>query len=133
MRDEDDETQSRSTRVRAGHAVVRPDGILQVWMHDVEHDEAGARELLGALRRLVDSGEEVPILIDLTDSGIVERQVGRIFATEGDVSCAQAFLVDSAFTRILANLILRYASAPQPSRLFTSEDEAVRWLRGFLR
>ena len=117
---------------RAGRVSLRSDGILRVRMHPVDHDQDSARELLAATRELL-RGAVVPVLVDMRDTGSIDRGARSVFATEADFARAQALLVASAFTRIMANLFLRVGSPSQPARMFTDEVHATRWLRGFLR
>ena len=43
-----------------------------------------------------------------------------------------AVLVDSSVSRVLGNVFLGFNKPAYPTQLFTSEDEAVAWLKGFL-
>jgi hypothetical protein len=40
----------------------------------------------------------------------------------------QAIVIDSKISSYFANLFLKFSQPKVPTRLFTSEDEAVRWL-----
>ncbi|MBN2813704.1 MAG: hypothetical protein JXQ80_06470 [Bacteroidales bacterium] len=44
-----------------------------------------------------------------------------------------AILVDSKISSSFANLYLRFSKPKVPTRLFTSEEEALRWLREQIR
>jgi hypothetical protein len=41
----------------------------------------------------------------------------------------QAILIDSKISSYFANIFLKFSQPKVPTRLFTSEDEALRWLR----
>jgi hypothetical protein len=46
---------------------------------------------------------------------------------------ALALLVGSALSRVIGNFALAASRGRLPMRLFTSQVEAIQWLRGFLR
>jgi len=45
---------------------------------------------------------------------------------------ADAFVINSVALKIVGNFYIRYNKPVRPTRLFTDEAEAVRWLRTFL-
>ncbi len=64
---------------------------------------------------------------------MVDRAARYVFATTRTepISCAMGLLVDSPVSRIIANFFLGLDKLPFVTRLFTSETEAVGWLRQF--
>jgi len=122
----------RTAETRTVTITFGEDGILVVRSHP-GHDQSAddARENLETCRQLV-GDKKAPVLVDLRQMGVLENQARKVYATEADFALAQAMLVDSAFTRIAANLFIRIANPVQPTRMFSSEDEAIQWLKGIL-
>lgn len=46
---------------------------------------------------------------------------------------ADAFVINSVALKLVGNFYIRYNKPTRPTRLFTDETEALRWLRTFLR
>lgn len=124
---------SRTMRTRSGVVSLGGDGILRFRaIPGVEHDEEGALDNLSELRQLA-SGKLRPVLIDLREVGVVAREARQAYANLADFAAAQGLLVGSAFTRIVGSVFLRVNRPQQPARMFTVEEEAVQWLKGFLK
>ena len=79
-------------------------------------------------------GKRKPVFIDISQIGGISREARQYSAGEGvnDVLTALAILISSPLTRALGNLWFGINKPMFPSRLFTSEDEALAWLRNFL-
>jgi hypothetical protein len=82
--------------------------------------------MLGGVRR--------PILVDFTDMRSVSRDARKYFAGEetAKIESAAALLVRSPLARAIGNFFMGFNKPSIPTRLFTSEAEALEWLRGFL-
>ena len=123
------ESQTRCTKTVT---IELSDGIVIV--RSIAHQDQGfvdAVENLQICRELLD-GASAPILIDIRQSGIVNRAARKTYASQGEYILAQAMLVDSAFARVAANLYIRVANPKHPTRMFNSEVDALRWLEGYL-
>ena len=46
---------------------------------------------------------------------------------------AQAIIVDSPVSRLIGSFFLGLNKPPFPTKLFTSEADAVEWLKGYLQ
>ena len=122
----------RTAETRTVTITFNEDGILVVRSHTgKDQNESKARENLETCRRLL-GDKKAPVLVDMREMAALDKQARKVYATESDFALAQAMLVDSAFTRISANLFIRIARPIHPTRMFTSEDEALQWLKGFL-
>ena len=123
--------EARVIPTRTGSVFVRQDGIACYQAAGKrDHHEQDARENLAACRQLVGS-KRVPVLVDMREAGSMTRQARQAYAGEADFATAQALLVGSAFSRIVANLFMRVSPPDQPTKMFSSEQEAGGWLRGF--
>ena len=122
----------RTAETRTVTITFGEDRILVVRSR-VGHDqnESDARENLATCRQLA-GDKKAPVLVDMRQMATLDKQARKVYATESDFAMAQAMLVDSAFTRISANLFIRIARPLHPTRMFTSEEEAIAWLKGFL-
>ena len=101
---------------------------------------AGAEETLDDARANValclqrNAGRRRPLLVDLRGAKSQSAEARAYMAgPEGlKVSQAVGLLIGSPVSRVLGNLYLRLNKPPIPTRLFTSEEEALAWLRSFL-
>lgn len=109
------------------------DGILRIVPVDRRPQNArDAEENLAIARRIV--GErQVALLVDLRESGPLEREARLVYATQVDFAVAQALLVDSIFSTVAANLYLRLTHTRFPMKIFRDEAAATEWLKGFVR
>ena len=96
-------------------------------------DLADAREIIAAVGSL-GQGRRRPLLADLRNVRSLSRE-GRAYfagAETAKVESACALLVSSPLSRALGSFIVRLMNPLIPVRLFTSEDAALVWLKGFL-
>ena len=111
------------------------DGIIHALVREgAEETEASARHhadlmfaLAGGLRR--------PILVDLRKMRSMDRGARIVYSGPQGAryAIALALLVDSPLSRIIGNFFLSLnRSRLYPTRLFTSESDALAWLFGFL-
>ena len=100
---------------------IRP-GIAQT-VTDAELNLAAALDLREGRRR--------PILVDIREAVPLAADVRRYYSGPVLKSfSAMALLIHaSPLGRMIGNVYLRVANTPIPTRLFTSEDSAVEWLR----
>lgn len=80
-------------------------------------------------------GKQTPALIDMTGLVAIERDARLYFAGEetARVESAAALLINSPVARAIGNFFMGLNKPIVPTRLFTSEEEALAWLKGFLR
>ena len=121
--------------MRMGDVWLGADGIVR------------AKVLLpGAIQELPDSIECVaavtqvaggvprPLLTDITRIHFVSHDARKYSARPENTKAASAhgMFVGSAVSKLVGNLYLKLNKPKVPSRVFTSEDEAIQWLKGFL-
>jgi hypothetical protein len=103
------------------------DGILRLeWTRGVVLDAPNAQLAMDRVNEMC-GGRPTPLLIDMATTESVSRAARAVFAKRCDAS-AIALLGSSAVDRVLANFFLGVNAAPVPTRFFTDDDEAVRWL-----
>ena len=102
-------------------------GILRLeWTRGVVIDAPNAQLAMDRVNEMC-GGRPTPLLIDMATTESVSRAARAVFAKRCDAS-AIALLGSSAVDRVLANFFLGVNAAPVPTRFFTKDDEAVRWL-----
>ncbi|MBF0352680.1 MAG: hypothetical protein HQM11_16730 [SAR324 cluster bacterium] len=75
-----------------------------------------------------------PLLVDARHSKSVDKAARAYLASEGAKNLsAFAILVESPLSRMIGNFFIGLDKGPIPTRLFTSETEALRWLGEFLQ
>lgn len=120
---------TRTSRIRLGE-----DGIVRADIFPgVEQTLEDAKEQVAAVWK-VGHGRKRPVLVDMREVKSLSREARVYYANDETARfrSASALLVSSAVTRVLASFFLGLNKPNHPVRLFTSEDEALDWLRGFL-
>lgn len=100
--------------------------IHLLWEPHVRIEAPDARAAMAAVNAIA-QGAEYPLLVDMTSTRSLSRQARAVFTTP----CAAtriALLGTSPVDRILANWSLGVQNLPCPTRFFTAEPEAIRWL-----
>jgi hypothetical protein len=75
-----------------------------------------------------------PILVDLTGLKSMSRDARKYFSgpETAKVESAAALLVNSPIAKAIGNFFMGLNKGLIPARLFTSEAQALEWLREFL-
>ena len=111
--------------------VAQVDLLSQVLV--VANAEIGLAEIeaILAVQDEILEGKAAPSLIDMRQIKSTTREA-REYSTGAKYTPAVALLIASPISRILGNFFINYSQPPYPTRLFTSEDEALDWLKGFV-
>ena len=112
---------------------LRGDGIVQaVNLSRSQITLADAKENVTAVLKVA-NGKRVPLFVDTTSVRSVTREARLYYREEAAVhATAAAILVGSTISRVIANFVVGLDNPAIPARLFTSETEAIEWLKGFL-
>jgi hypothetical protein len=131
-----------SKRDAEGEVVTTPISRLWLAADGIGRVEylPGAKVTVDALRAQFDGafrlsgGKAVPALVDIREIAFADREATSFLAGAevARVTKAAAALVDSPMSRYLGNFFIRFYRPPYPTRLFTSEEEALKWLKEFL-
>ena len=117
-------------RTSTADICVRRDRIVRLVARPSErkHTVEEAAENVALLADIA-AGGRLLLLVDLRLGGPTPRAPRKIYA-EGmkRIAKAIAFIVESSFSRINANLFMKLARLEIPVRAFTSTDAAVEWL-----
>lgn len=110
---------------------LRGDGIIVQRLRDgAKQTLADARENVAAFAALCDGHKHV-CLVDGRGALTAEPGVREYYAgpEAAQHATALALLVGSASMKVIANLFLSFNKPRVPTRMFTSERDAVAWLR----
>lgn len=116
-----------------GRFRLRAEGIGEVRPHEKWVDSlTAAQDNVAAMTSLVGANNLTPWLIDLRDMRSTSREARQYYAKSPEalaiVSCI-ALLVGGPSSRVLGNFFLGLNRPAYPTRLFTSESEAILWLQ----
>jgi hypothetical protein len=121
--------------VRSQSISLGDDGIVRTKMQPgvFELDIGDARDVIQAVGSLC-GGVPRPALVDLRELRSMSRDCRRYFAgpETARVEAAVALLVISPVARAIGNFFMGLNKPLVPTRLFTSEADAVAWLREFV-
>ena len=107
------------------------DGIIRVKIKPhIDLNLADAQEALRAIDGLCE-GRKRPVLVDITEIKSMDREARVFFAgpETAQVESAAALVVRSPLTRAIGNFFMGLNKPLFPTRLFTSEAEALSWLK----
>jgi len=110
------------------------DGILRGEARaDSDQTLGDAKEQI-ELHRADHAGKRRPILIDIRKVRSVSREARTYYAgyAAAELYSAAGFIVESPVSRAIGNFFLGLNKPVFPTRLFSSEAEALAWLRQYL-
>lgn len=84
--------------------------------------------------RALTEGRKTPILIDIREMKGISRECRQYFAGE-DVAqerSAAAMIIGSSLTQIIGNFFIGLNKTKFPTRLFTDEEKARKWILEFV-
>lgn len=119
---------ARIQRNEHGVVSVRINGGAQQSLADAKENLAAAISETG--------GQRSPLLIDIRRAKPLDADARHHYSgqTLVDAFLALALLVEaSPFGRMFGNVYLRIAKPGVPTRLFSDETEAAKWLNGYRR
>jgi hypothetical protein len=124
-----DEIVTRTTVVR-----LEASGIVRVTaLPGSVQGLAEAEENMRAFMQLA-GGRAHPMLLDIRQMKSQDREA-RLYYAESESAqliSAVAIIIGSPISRVLGNFVLGFSKADAPTKIFTSEHEAVAWLREFV-
>jgi hypothetical protein len=113
---------------------LREDGILQAeTLPNTSMALADAVEAIKA-QAIVARGTKRPLLVNLQSIKSIDRDA-RVYlggAEAAKVVNSTALLINSPLGRVIGNFMIGLNKTLYPTRLFTTEAEAVEWLEEFL-
>jgi hypothetical protein len=125
----------RSVSFPPGRAWIDDEhGLVRVsWDQGSSVTVVEAKAQFEAMKSLVE-GRRYPCLVDLRNVFEANREARQFYGKpqRAEVVSACAILVGaSGVAAVIGNFILRFRGSALPTKLFTTEDEAVEWLKEF--
>jgi hypothetical protein len=108
--------------------------MIRITLFGIEETRADAQRTSAAIVTLA-AGTLRPALVDIRSMHMLTRDVRTYSMETQDIHMvsAAALLVRSPLSRMIGNIIMKiFAPAGIPLRLFTAEDNAMTWLKGFV-
>lgn len=75
--------------------------------------------------------EPCPLLVDIRDMAYIDREGRALFEKAIGVS-AVGLLIGSPISKVIGSFFIGLNKTVTPTKLFTSESEALQWLKSFL-
>ena len=119
---------------RIGKVWLSDDGILQQeHVPNTEITLQDAKELTNAYVKL-SNGKPRPVLVYMQGVKSVTREARQYFGEHitPQNMIAVALLSNSPVTNVIGSFFLRFHKTDSPVKLFSSETEALKWIKGFL-
>jgi hypothetical protein len=109
------------------------EGIIQAISKPTDLTLDDAREAITKLADLF-GAERHPIVVDLTGLKSMSRDARKYFAgpDTAKVQSAAALIIRSPMAKAIGNFFMGFDRALIPTRLCTSHEEALQWIRQFL-
>lgn len=107
-------------------------GIIKVTLPPNQMIEEPQGRVAGAAVRSLAHGRRLPVLLVMTGVVGVSAEVRHLYVNSVAPS-AVALLGESPVDRVIAHYLLRWKTETTPAQFFTSEPDAVAWLRQHTR
>ncbi|MDQ3048088.1 MAG: hypothetical protein M3R27_11105 [Bacteroidota bacterium] len=124
-----------STDLPASTVSLRNDGILQIYMKPgITIKLEDAKAVVKVFEDL-GKGKKYPLLF-IAGSFTLASTDARNYASGHDANIytiASAFVVNNIAQKLMGNAYISFNKPPTPTKIFTSETEAVKWLKTFPR
>lgn len=125
----------KETILPFGFIKLRSDGILHTHFDikmEISIDQS--KQVYEAAYALT-NGKAYPNLFTASKFMIPDKETRDFMITEKRLAltCADAFIVDSLAQRIMGNMYIKINKPPVPSQLFLNQEDAIKWLRTFIK
>ncbi len=112
---------------------VRTDGILQITMKpNVKLNLADGEAMVKLFGELGNKKKFLLLFIAGNDTSVATEARYYASTPEANVyTIASAFVVKNIAQKLLGNAYVTFNKPVTPTRIFTDEDEAVKWLKAF--
>lgn len=110
------------------------DGIVRiVWIPGAEVTLENAQETMAAYLK-VNQGKRRPLFVDTKSMRSLARGARTYYASEyaAQIASAVAIIIGSPVSKVLGNFYLGVSNPHLPTRLFSSEEQALEWLKEYI-
>ena len=120
---------AEETVLQSSLIVFGNDNILRVRIKEgVTIDLEQAKIMNENMKRHAGNGK-IPVLLDARVSYSWDKDAQQYIADHSEWRLATAVLSDNPFSRLLSNTYKKIFKPPYPSKLFTQEEKAIKWLK----
>jgi hypothetical protein len=112
---------------------LRSDGIMHIRISPEKEESVElVKKMVEKLGEMVNY-TQIPILIRHEEFALPGKANRDYWATKEacPYSKAEAFMINSVALQLIANFYLRINRPERPTRMFSNEEEAVKWLKRF--
>ena len=111
----------------------RSDGLLHLHAKGDEIKMAHYKAVVKSIGEMT-GGKKVPVLCTANEFLIPDQDVRKYMTTpeSNPYSLASALVIHSIAQKLIANFFVNVMKPARPIRMFTSKEEAVKWLKKFL-
>ena len=123
------------TLTRMAKIWLGDDGIVRVeYFPGVEETLTNAKENIATIMK-VSKKKKCPVLVDNRNIKSITREARAYYAGEEAAKAMNAavLLIGSSVNRLIGNFFMNFNKPKYPVKLFTSESNAIEWLKGFRR
>ncbi len=125
---------SEKITTRVNTLCLEEDGIVRI-IHfpGAELTLEDARDSMSAYLKL-NLGKRRPLFVDIRNLKSFNREARQYYAGDEAANSASAcaLVVSSPVSRVLANFYLGISNPRLPTRMFSSGDEALEWLKRYI-
>lgn len=121
-------------KIAIGEISLQEEGIIRYEIDNVDEiTKDDLEEYFEAVKNL-GGGKSFCNLVLLKKFISVGTEARKVAASEENnkYTIADAFVTDSVALKIVGNFYIRYDKPVRPTKLFTNEEDALKWLRTFL-
>ena len=121
--------QTRTARISLGD-----DGIIRkIFLENAQETLKDALESEVIIKQL-SSGKKRPMFADFTALRSMDPEARAYYTGEqaGALISACAGVTKSKIGKVISNFFIGFNRPPSPVKLFTSEEEAIEWLKRFV-
>lgn len=105
-----------------GYLKVTSKEVDEITMEDARHDFQQAGDMVNF--------QKTPVLADSRNYTHFDHEIRDFYSSKeaAERISAMAILINSIPTRLMGNFFINFHKPHFPTRLFTSENEAIKWL-----
>ena len=128
-------SKSAEVKTPVSTVFIADDGIIRVVVDtDGEETLENAKEVIAAIAKIGD-GQLHSVLVDTRSMKSISGEARRYYASDERprVGSAVALLVGSTVSMVIGNFWLTINKPSYPSHIFSSEESALEWLKGYIQ
>ncbi|MEO6902033.1 MAG: hypothetical protein ABI315_02640 [Bacteroidia bacterium] len=113
---------------------LRADGILYVRITPEKEETVELLKITVAKIGEMVNYKKVPLLLNHENSTMPGKAIREYWAKKesNPYSKADAFMINSDILRLVGNFYLKVNKPERPTKMFTDEQEAIKWLSVFI-